>query len=125
MEALKSFLKSFATAFQGLVHVVRLEQNARFHLLIAILVLLMAVFFGVSNIELAAIFFAVIVVFVAEVFNTAIEKTLDIVEPDHSSEVKVIKDIAAGAVLVAAVGAAVIGLAVFTPYITEWMWPLS
>ncbi len=123
MEALVKFSKSLYTAFQGLVYVVRVERNARFHLIISVLTLLLAVLLGVSNAELAAIFFAIIVVFVAEVINTAIEKTLDIIEPKHSEDVRVIKDIAAGAVLVAAIGAAAIGLAVFIPYFAEMVWP--
>lgn len=117
------FFNSLYTAFQGIVYVVRVERNARFHLVIAILTLLLAVMLGVSNAELAAIFFAIIVVFVAEVINTAIEKTLDIIEPKHSEDVRIIKDIAAGAVLVAAIGAAAIGLAIFVPYLSEIVWP--
>lgn len=123
MEALAKFSKSFATAFQGIVYVVRVEPNARFHLIIAIITLLIAVLLGVSNAELAAIFFAIIMVFIAEVINTAIEKILDIVEPKHSEDVRIIKDIAAGAVLVAAIGAAAIGLAIFVPYFTDMLWP--
>ena len=123
MEALAKFSKSFATAFQGIVYVVRVERNARFHLIIAIITLLIAVLLGVSNAELAAIFFAIIMVFIAEVINTAIEKILDIVEPKHSEDVRIIKDIAAGAVLVAAIGAAAIGLAIFVPYFTDMLWP--
>lgn len=123
MEALAKFSKSIATAFQGIVYVVRVERNARFHLIIAIITLVIAVLLGVSNAELAAIFFAIIMVFIAEVINTAIEKILDIVEPDHSEDVRIIKDIAAGAVLVAAIGAAAIGLAIFIPYFTEMLWP--
>lgn len=123
MEALIKFSRSLYTAFQGIVYVVRVERNARFHLIIAILTLLLAVLLGVSNAELAAIFFAIIVVFIAEVINTAIEKTLDIIEPKHSEDVRIIKDIAAGAVLVAAIGAAAIGLAIFVPYITDIVWP--
>ena len=123
MEALAKFSKSFATAFQGIVYVVRVERNARFHLIIAIITLLIAVLLGVSNAELAAIFFAIIMVFIAEVINTAIEKILDIVEPKHSEDVRIIKDIAAGAVLVAAIGAAAIGLAIFVPYFTDLLWP--
>ena len=123
MEALAKFSKSIATAFQGIVYVVRVERNARFHLIIAIITLLIAVLLGVSNAELAAIFFAIIMVFIAEVINTAIEKILDIVEPKHSEDVRIINDIAAGAVLVAAIGAAAIGLAIFVPYFTDMLWP--
>lgn len=125
MAPIIGFLRSLHTAFNGLVYVLRMERNARFHLVIAVLTLLLAVLLQVSNAELAAIFFAIIIVFVAEVVNTALEKMLDLIEPNHNQQVRVIKDIAAGAVLVAAVGAAAIGVAVFGPYFAGLIWPLS
>ncbi|HSX41238.1 MAG TPA: diacylglycerol kinase family protein [Candidatus Saccharimonadales bacterium] len=116
------FIRSLYTAFQGLVHVVKSERNARFHLLATIIVLSASVILGISNTELAAIFFAIIIVFVAEVVNTAIEKTLDLLHPDENAQVRVIKDIAAAAVLVAAIGAVGIGVAVFYPYVLGVVW---
>lgn len=123
MDSLKQFANSLYTAFVGLVYVIQMERNARLHLLIAIGALLMGVVLNVSNSELAAIFFAIILVFISEIVNTALEKTLDIVEPGHSEQVRIIKDIAAGAVLVSAIGAAAIGLAIFSPYVVELVWP--
>ena len=117
MEVIISFWRSLQAAFAGLVYVIRLERNARFHLVIAIAVLLASVLLQVTNTELAALFFAILLVFVAEIVNTALEKTLDIIEPGHHEQVRIVKDIAAGAVLVAAIGAAGIGLAVFLPHI--------
>ena len=116
------FVRSLMTAFSGLVYVIREENNARIHLVIAIAVLLLGVVLGVSNAEMAAIFFAIILVFVAEITNTAFEKTLDLLHPAVHDQVRVIKDIAAAAVLVAAVGAAAIGLAIFTPYLVSLPW---
>lgn len=124
MGSIKRFIKSLYTAFQGVVYVVQMEHNARLHLLIAIVALLLGVLFKVSNSELAAIFFAIILVFTTEIVNTALEKTLDIVESGHSEQVRIIKDIAAGAVLVTAIGAVAIGVAIFGPYIVELVWPL-
>jgi len=72
--------------------------------------------------DLAAILLAVIVVFFAEIMNTAFEKTLDIVEPHHHPQVKLIKDMAAGAVLVTAIAAVAIGIVIFTPYLAA-IWP--
>lgn len=119
METLTKFIKSLLTAFDGLVYVIRVERNARIHLLLAIAALTLGVALGVSNAELAAIFFAIIIVFVAEVVNTAIEEILDLIEPEFNGKVKTIKDIAAGAVLVAAIGAFAIGLAIYAPYLRE------
>lgn len=117
-------VKSMHTAFMGIVQVIKTEPNARIHLLVAVIVLLLGVWFNVSNAELAALFFSIIIVFVAEIVNTAIEKTLDLVKPEDNEQVRIVKDIAAGAVLIAAIGAAGIGIAVFYPYILELLWRL-
>jgi len=122
MDAVTRFLKSLYTAFQGVVYVVRIERNARLHLVIAVLALMVSVILGVSDAELAAIFFAIILVFTAEIVNTALEKTLDLIEPKFSPQVRTIKDIAAGAVLVSAIGAAAIGLAIFSEHIMDIPW---
>ena len=116
------FIKSLITAFYGVVFVVRVERNARLHLLIAVAALITGILLGVSNAELAAIFFAIILVFTSEIVNTALEKTLDLIEPKHNSQVRIIKDIAAGAVLVTAIGAAAIGIAIFLPHVLELIW---
>jgi diacylglycerol kinase len=71
---------------------------------------------------LAAILLAIIIVFFAEIMNTAFEKTLDLVEPNHHPQVKLIKDMAAGAVLITAVTAVAIGLVIFPPYLLA-LWP--
>ena len=122
MEGLRQFLYSLWTAFMGVVFVVRVERNARLHLIISVLVLGFAVFLGVSNAELAAVFFACLLVFTTEVVNTGLEKTLDLIEPGHHEQVRIVKDIAAGAVLVASIGALAVGAAIFTPYIVELLW---
>jgi diacylglycerol kinase len=99
--------------------VLRNERNARIHLVFAILVLLAGLVFQVTPLELSAVVFAVIIVFLAEIFNSAFEKTLDIVSPGHHPTVKLVKDMTAGAVLFAAVGAVIIGVVVFLPHITK------
>jgi diacylglycerol kinase len=117
------FIKSLNDAFRGLMYVLRSERNARIHLLVAFAVLLLGLVFNVSGTELAALFFAIIMVFLAEIANTAFEKTLDLIQPEYSEKVRVVKDMAAGAVLVAAVGAVLIGVMVFYPYVLEQIWP--
>jgi diacylglycerol kinase len=76
----------------------------------------------VSNAELAAVFFAVIIVFLAEIFNTAIERTLDLIDVRENPRIKLIKDMSAGAVLVAATAATVVGVAIFAPYLMRILW---
>ncbi|HUC20983.1 MAG TPA: diacylglycerol kinase family protein [Candidatus Polarisedimenticolaceae bacterium] len=123
MGQLKLFIRSIYTAFTGLVFVVRIERNARLHLIFALIALGLCIVLGVSNTELAAIFFAIILVFTSEIINTALEKTLDLIEPNHHAQVRIIKDIAAGAVLVTSIGAVAIGAAIFLPYIGNIFWP--
>lgn len=115
-------IKNFKYAFIGLGHILRSERNSRIHLIVAILVSLLALVLQVSGAELAAIFFAIILVFIAEIFNTAIEKTLDLVHPEDSAKVALIKDMSAGAVLVTAAGAAAMGIVIFGPYILDMLW---
>jgi diacylglycerol kinase (ATP) len=122
MDRITSFSRSLYTAFMGVVFVVRVERNARIHLVFAVAAIILGVILGISDAELAAVFFAIILVFTTEVVNTALEKTLDLIEPEHNEQVRIVKDIAAGAVLVTAIGAVAIGLAVFLPYLTNLAW---
>ncbi len=117
-----SLIRAVRYALAGLRYILGHELNARIHLAVAILVLLAGVLLGLTNTELAAIFFAVLLVFLAEILNSAIEKILDLVKPEHSPEVKLVKDMAAGAVLVASVGSFLLGVAIFFPVILEKLW---
>ena len=112
-----NFPKSFGYARVGLRYILRNERNARIHVVVALVAILAGLILNLTASELAAVVFAILVVFLAEILNTAIEKTLDLVQPDHHPQVKLIKDMMAGAVLVAAAGAVVIGVIVFVPHI--------
>lgn len=122
MNELRAFIKSIGHSWRGVLYVLRSERNARIHLVVALAVLVAAVVLGVSNEGLAALFFAIILVFLAEIMNTAFEKTLDLIDERTHPQIKLVKDMAAGAVLVTAFGAAAIGIAVLFPYLTGWRW---
>jgi diacylglycerol kinase (ATP) len=117
--AAKRFIKGFHYASKGVLYVLQYERNARAHLLFAVLAFVLGVFLRVTDTQLAAIFFAIIIVFLAEIFNTAIEKTLDLIDTDHNPQIMIIKDMAAGAVLVAAGAAALMGVVIFGPYLVR------
>lgn len=117
-----SYFATIRYALGGLRYILTHELNARIHLAVAILVLTAGKLLDLSDQELAAIFFAVLLVFLAEILNSAIEQFLDIVKPEHSEEVKLVKDMAAGAVLVVSVGAFLLGVAIFYPAILEKLW---
>ena len=91
------------------------EPNMRFHVVAATGVLVASAAFRLPLEEWAAVVFAITLVLLGEILNTAIEAVLDLVQPEHSELVQVVKDVAAGAVLVAAIGATVIACIVFVP----------
>lgn len=122
MEIIKSLLNSFRYASRGINEILRTERNARIHLVVACVVILAGILVKVSSFELALIFFAIMLVFLAEMSNTAIEKTLDLVDPENNPKVARIKDMAAGAVLVASIGAVIMGVAIFWPYLIGILW---
>ncbi|MDF2461699.1 MAG: hypothetical protein K0S68_1102 [Candidatus Saccharibacteria bacterium] len=118
----RGFMPGVKHAWHGVMHVIKHEKNARIHLAFAALALITGVVLNISKAELAAVFFVVIIVFLAEIINTAIERILDLVEPRENGKVKIIKDMSAGAVLVASVGAIMMGVAIFVPAIVRLVW---
>ena len=110
-------LKSLAHALRGVDHVVRTQPNARLHLLAALLVCAAGVYFGLGRAEWLWISVAIVLVWSAEAFNTALELLADVLHPARHAGIGRAKDVAAAAVLIAALGAAVIGLLVFVPHL--------
>lgn len=113
----RKFFRSFYYAIRGLRRLIKTEPNARFHLLATFLVGITAYALRVPRVEATVLFFAVVLVFAIEIINTAIEKLLDLVHPESHSQIGYIKDALAGAVLIAAIIALVVGLLVFYPYL--------
>jgi diacylglycerol kinase len=102
--------RSFGFARQGIVDLFRYENNAKVHLLIAVLVLVAGFWLEISRVEWAIILTQVGLVWAAEAFNTAIEKICDFVSPGLHPQIKAIKDLSSGAVLILAVTAILVGL---------------
>jgi diacylglycerol kinase len=114
-----AFIASFGHAFSGLRHVLRTQRNARVHAVLALLAITAGMLLRISAVEFALIFVAISSVFIAEMFNTALEACVDLVSPQLHPLAKVAKDVAAGAVLVAAMLALIIGLCIFGPRLWE------
>jgi diacylglycerol kinase (ATP) len=110
-------IKSFKYAFFGVKNLFFFENNAKFHLLAAILVLIAGLFLHISSTEWIFLIFAIGLVFGAEAFNTSIEKLCDKVSSGQDPLIKQAKDLAAAAVLFFAISAALIGLIIFIPKI--------
>jgi diacylglycerol kinase (ATP) len=108
-----SIFESFNYAIEGVVHVLRTQRNMRIHFALAVVVLAVAVAVGVSKLELISLLIAIAFVLVAEMINTAVEGVIDVSTTAFDPMAKLAKDIAAGAVLIAAVNAVAIGYLVF------------
>lgn len=112
-------LRSFRYGFKGIAWLVESENNARFHLLASVIVLLLGLYFRISTTEWAIVLTQVGLVWSAEALNTAIEKLCDFVSPQHHETIGKVKDLAAGGVLIVSIVAAIIGLIVFLPKIWD------
>ena len=110
-------IAGFGYAFNGLWYALRTQRNVRVHVVIAILAILMGIVLRISAVEFAMIFVAITSVFIAEMFNTVIELCVDLASPEYNTLAKIAKDVAAGAVLLSAMLAVVIGLLVLGPHL--------
>lgn len=116
---LRKWVESANYAIEGILHAVKTQRHLRYHLFSVVLILLLSLILGISQSKFIAIAIVAIVVLSVEMLNTAIEATVDILFKEYDERARVIKDIAAGAVLITAVGAAVIGYVVFLPYLRD------
>jgi diacylglycerol kinase (ATP) len=110
-------IRSFRCAFAGIRTMLVSQHNAWIHVLATILVVLVSVFFRISRFDWCWITAAIVSVWTAEALNTAFEFLTDVASPQFHPVAAKAKDVAAGAVLIAAVGASVIGLLVLGPYL--------
>lgn len=110
-------VKSFSYAIRGLGFMLRTQHNAWIHLAATGVVIASGAALNIAAEDWRWIVLAIGIVWVAEIVNTAFEHLCDVVQPEFHVSVKAAKDVAAGAVLVAAVAAAIIGGLVFWPYV--------
>ena len=108
-----SLLVSFNYAIEGVIHVLRRERNMRVHFALATIVLVLSFAYDVTRVELMALFISITFVLMAEMLNTAVEEMIDVATEGYDPRAKIAKDVAAGAVLLAAVSAATVGYLVF------------
>jgi diacylglycerol kinase (ATP) len=110
-------LKSVSFALAGIAAMVRSQHNAWIHLASTIVVVTGGLWFQISRAEWVWLILAIIAVWTAEALNTAFELLCDVASPEFHPLVKQAKDVAAAAVLIAAIGATIIGLLVFVPHL--------
>jgi len=114
-----SLLDSFNFAFEGIIHVLRNERNLRIHFAIAVGVIVAALAFDVTRIDLIVLLISISFVLIAEMLNSALEAVVDLSTSALDPLAKIAKDVAAGAVLVATVNAVAIGYLVFSGAVAE------
>lgn len=110
-------MSSFAYAWEGIIYVFRTQRNARIHLGIGSLVVCAAAALRLALVEWAVLLICIMAVVVAEMVNTVVEATVDLVTDRYHPLAKVAKDVAAGAVLATAIGSAGIGLLILGPHL--------
>lgn len=109
--------QSFTHAWRGIVVFLRSTHNVWIHVTFFILALLLGTYFGITRIEWMMLVLVSGFVLCAEAFNTAIEIDIDLTSPDYHPYARDTKDVAAGAVLISALTAGVIGACIFLPYV--------
>lgn len=109
--------KSFTHAGRGIWILIKTTHNAWVHICLLCFAVLLGLFFHITRVEWMLLVVAAGIVLAAEAFNTAIEIDIDLTSPDIHPLARDVKDVAAGAVLIAALAALLIGLFIFVPYI--------
>ncbi|MCC3356681.1 diacylglycerol kinase family protein [Bacillus sp. REN16] len=112
-----SLIKSFSYAIQGLREAFFSERNLQIHFLFSIIVVICGFLFQITKVEWMVILVLIGGMFSIEMINTAVEKVVDLVTNEFHPLAKKAKDIAAGAVLIYAIIAVIIGLIIFLPYL--------
>jgi len=113
---MNSLLKSFGFAIQGIIHLLKNERNFKIQFGVFILVLVVSYFLEITKKEWIIVLFCSMLVLSLEGINTSIERLCDENQPQFNLNIKIIKDVAAGAVLIASIFSTIIGLIVFLPY---------
>jgi len=116
-------VRSFGYAIEGLAYLVRTQRNFRIHLLVAIGAAAAGLASRLSAIEWAVLIVTIALVIMTEGLNTGIELAVSLASPERRPEAKAAKDIAAGAVLVAAIASVGVGLALFGPRVVALLRP--
>jgi diacylglycerol kinase (ATP) len=112
----KRLSQSFKHAFDGVCFAFKYNQNIRIHFFVAFLVIITSIFFEVNAFEMGILGVVILVVISAEMINTAIEEMTNLITNEHRLEAKIAKDVAAGMVLVTAVGSVIVGVLIFVPH---------
>ena len=109
----QGIIQAFNAAIEGILYTFKSERNMKIHYCVAVIVLVASLFFDIGRIEMIMLIFAISLVVISEMFNTAIEKTIDMVTDTYHPLAKIAKDVAAGGVLIATLNSVVVGYLIF------------
>jgi diacylglycerol kinase len=115
----KKLLRSLKDAGVGLIYVFKNEQNFRIQIIFSVLVILCVIGFGLTKSEAVVIILLICLVLALEIINSVLEKFVDLVKPRLNYQAKMVKDMMAATVFLSSIGAAIIGLIIFWPYLFE------
>lgn len=118
---IKSRITSVKHALNGWSSAFRSEINMRIHMIAMITVLAASFYFDINQMEWVALILVIGLVVVTELINTAIEELCDHINPNLHPKIKKIKDVSAGAVLMAALTSLIVGVMIFMPYVKDWL----
>ncbi|MBU1118994.1 diacylglycerol kinase family protein [Patescibacteria group bacterium] len=112
-------LKSFKYASTGFFELVKTEQNIRIHLILTAIVVVLMFYFRTTILETSVLIISIVIVLLAEIINSVLERIVDIIKPRLTPEARTMKDIMAAMVLMSSFGAVIIGLLIFVPKIID------
>lgn len=115
----RSLLSSFKYAFAGVLHALKNNRNLRIDFIIALIVIILSVIFRTNPYEKGVLGITILLVICSEMINTSLEEMVNLITQEHRREAKIAKDVAAGMVLIAAMGSVIVGIFIFAPYISK------
>lgn len=115
----KNFFIALKNAFNGIKFVLKNERNFKIQVFLAIVAIFISGFLKINLIEWAIIVLTIFIVFLTEIFNTAIENVTDMITLEYNEKAKIVKDISAGAVVLTSIASIIIGGLIFLPKILE------
>ncbi len=119
MDNFKKLFRSFRHAFRGLKYMLKNEQNFQIEVLVGIFVVILMFLFPTRALEKIALFIVISAVLVIELVNSMFERVVDILKPRVHPYAQLVKDITAAAVLLSCIGAIIVGVIIFYPYISD------
>lgn len=109
----RNLFESFKNAISGIINTISTERNMKIHIAVSILVLILSFSYKLTGIELLIVFITIALVLICELFNTAVEKLIDLITDVYHPKAKIIKDTAAGAVLLVAILSVIVAYIIF------------